>query len=89
MLAEYDMKNPGALRKLVAGGAQLRAFPRDIMQASYNAAFDIYDDLNQKNPKWRKIFEPWNKYREEQLLWFRVAEKNFDDFVMSAKRTPK
>jgi TRAP-type mannitol/chloroaromatic compound transport system substrate-binding protein len=86
MLAEYDMKNPLALRKLVAGGAQLRAFPRDVMQACYNTAFDIYDDLNQKNPKWRKVFESWNKYREEQLLWFRVAERNFDEFVMTAKR---
>ena len=33
MLAKYDADNMPALRRLVAGGAQLRPFPRDVMEA--------------------------------------------------------
>jgi len=89
MLAKYDAKNPVALRRLVAAGTQLRPFPREVMQACYDAAFDIYDDLAQKNPKWKKVYEPWLKFRDEQYLWFRVAENNFDNFAFTAKRTGK
>src|SRR5437588_5315734 len=38
MVAKYDALNPGALRRLVANGVQLRPFPRELMQASYEAA---------------------------------------------------
>ncbi len=83
MLAKYDAENPQAIRRLVAGGAQLRPFSRDIMEAAYKAAFDIYDDLAAKNAKWKKIYEPWKKFRDDEYLWFRVAEQPFDNFVYS------
>jgi TRAP-type mannitol/chloroaromatic compound transport system substrate-binding protein len=38
MLAEYDMKNPVALRELVGQGAQLRPFSQEILEAAFNAA---------------------------------------------------
>ena len=34
MAARYDEANPKALRRLLAGGAQLRAWPREILQAA-------------------------------------------------------
>ena len=37
VLGKYDAGNPPALRRLVAGGAQLRAFPQDVMEACYKA----------------------------------------------------
>ena len=51
------------------------------MQAAYKAAFEIYDDLAAKNPKWKKIYDPWSKFREEEYLWFRVSENTFENFV--------
>jgi TRAP-type mannitol/chloroaromatic compound transport system substrate-binding protein len=33
MVAKYDAKNPEALRRLVANGAQLRAFPKPVVAA--------------------------------------------------------
>ncbi len=81
MLAKYDAQNPAALKRLVAGGTQLKPFPKDFMVASYKAALQVYDELSQKSPAFKKIYASMTKFREEQLLWFRVAEKGFDDFM--------
>src|SRR5918994_2842003 len=35
MAARYDVLNPAAMRRLIAAGTGLRAFPRDVLQASY------------------------------------------------------
>jgi hypothetical protein len=39
--------------------------------------------------RFRAVFEPWLKFREEEYLWFRVAENSFDNFVyvQSQKKT--
>ncbi|MBP2229138.1 TRAP-type mannitol/chloroaromatic compound transport system substrate-binding protein [Azospirillum agricola] len=84
MNAKYDAENPAALRRLVAGGAQLKPFPREVMEACYKAAFELYDETAKSNPKFAKIFEPWKKFREEEYLWFRVGESSFDNFVFTA-----
>lgn len=88
MTAQYDTRNPTALRKLVAGGAQLRSFPRPVMEAAYRAAFDLYDELAVKSPQFKKIYTAWRRYRRDSYLWFRTAEHSFDNFVyvQSAKR---
>lgn len=87
MVAKYDSLNPAALRRLVAGGVQLRAFSQEIMEASFKAANELYDETAEKNPRFKKVYEPWRKFRDDQVLWFRVAEENFDNFMgaMSAK----
>ena len=81
MQAKYDADNPAALRRLVANGAELRPFSREIMQASYKAAFEVYDELAGKNPKFKKVYEAWKAFRADQYLWFRVAEHTFENFV--------
>jgi TRAP-type mannitol/chloroaromatic compound transport system substrate-binding protein len=88
MVAKYDAVNPAALRRLVAGGVQLRPFPRDIMQASWRAANELYAETSASNPKFKKVYEPWSKFRDEDILWFRVAEENFDQFMATAAHTP-
>jgi TRAP-type mannitol/chloroaromatic compound transport system substrate-binding protein len=85
MLARYDAKNTEALRRLVAGGAQLRALPRPVMDACYQAAHELYAELAQKHAEFRKIYESWTRFREEQYLWFRVAEHTYDSFVYSVR----
>jgi len=84
MLAKYDAVNPAALRRLVAQGVQLRPFSREILNACYAAANAVYAEEAEKNAKFKKIYEPWKKFREDQILWFRVAEQNFDNFMATA-----
>ncbi|MGH8751658.1 MAG: TRAP transporter substrate-binding protein [Burkholderiales bacterium] len=84
MQARYDAKNTEALKRLVQGGAQLRPFSREIMIECEKAAFELYDELSAKSPEWKKIYEPWKKFRADQYLWFRVAENSFDNFVYNS-----
>jgi TRAP-type mannitol/chloroaromatic compound transport system substrate-binding protein len=83
MVAKYDAQNPAALKRLIAGGTQLRGFSREVMVASYKAALEVYKEAGEKSPAFKKIYESMVAFRTEQLLWFRVAEKGFDDFMHS------
>ncbi len=92
MQAAYDAKNPDALKRLVAGGAQLRPFSREILQAAYNAAMGLYEELSAKNPNWKKVYSDYAKFRDDQHSWFRFTEANFDNFMQvgrSAKAAGK
>jgi len=86
MLAKYDAQNPAALKRLVAGGTQLRRFSNEILTAAYKAANEVYADMSKQSPHFKKIYESMLKFREEQLLWFQVAEKGFDDFMHTVHR---
>ena len=80
-IAKYDVQNPQALRRLVAAGTQLRAFPREVMQACYKAAFELYEETAAKNAEFKKVYEPWKAFRDSEYQWFRVAESTFDNFA--------
>src|SRR5512143_454663 len=56
MTAKYDVLNPPALRKLIAQGTQLRPFPQEILEASWKAANEVYDETSAKNPKFKKVY---------------------------------
>ncbi|MBP6819686.1 MAG: TRAP transporter substrate-binding protein DctP [Ferrovibrio sp.] len=84
MVAKYDSLNPGALKKLVGGGTLLRPFPRPVMEACYEAANELYAETSAKNPKFKKVFDSWVKFRDEQVQWWRVAENTFDNLMISA-----
>ncbi len=81
MLAKYDAENPAALKRLVGGGTQLRGFSREIMVASYKASLEVYKEMSAKSPAFKKIWASIVKFRTDELLWFRVAEKGYDDFM--------
>lgn len=83
MQADYDVKNVAALRRLVASGTQLREFPRDVMISAQDATFELYKEFSAKYPMFRKIYAPWKKFRDDEYLWFKVAERAFDSFVTS------
>jgi TRAP-type mannitol/chloroaromatic compound transport system substrate-binding protein len=81
--AKYDADNPAALRRLVANGTQLRPFSKDILEACYKAAYELYSEETARNPKFAKVYEPWKHFRSEEDLWFRVEEQQFDNFILS------
>ena len=84
MQSRYDVENPAALRRLIAGGAQLRPFPRDLMLAAYKVTEELYAETAAANPKFKKVFDGWNAFRSDQFQWFRVAENTFDNFAFTA-----
>jgi TRAP-type mannitol/chloroaromatic compound transport system substrate-binding protein len=85
MMAKYDARNSGALRTLVAGGTKLHRFPKDVMDASFKAAMEVYSELNASNPAWKKIYDDYAVFRRDANLWFRFTEAAFDDFMQAQR----
>src|SRR5439155_20651469 len=80
--ANFDASNPAALKRLLAYGTQLRAFSPAIMQACLKAAQEVYAETSAKNADFKKIWESILAFRNDQYLWWRVAEYAYDDFMI-------
>jgi TRAP-type mannitol/chloroaromatic compound transport system substrate-binding protein len=85
MPAKYDELNPISLRRLVASGTQLRPFPRAVLEAAEKASYELYDELKGKSKHWARMYPEWLKFRNEQFLWFRVAEHTYDTYAFNSK----
>ena len=85
MTAKYDARNPGAVRRLVGAGAQLRAFPQDILDASFKAANELYDEISGKNAEFKKVYDSYRAFRNDEYLWWQVAEYTFDTFMIRSR----
>lgn len=85
MMAEYDHKNPVALRNLVKNGVKLRSYSQEILKAAYKGAQELYAEESANNPAFNKIAEHYFKYQKEQNQWFGVAEASLDRFLQTIK----
>jgi TRAP-type mannitol/chloroaromatic compound transport system substrate-binding protein len=85
MQAKYDARNPGALKQLVAAGTQLRPFPQEVMEACYKASNELYAETNAQNAKFKKVFDHMMAFRNDEYLWWQVAEYTFDNFMIRAR----
>ena len=85
--SKYDAANPGALKRLVVGGAELRLFPQEVMEACYRTANQLYLQLGAENPRFKKIADSYMAFRADQYLWWQVAEYSFDNFMIRQRRS--
>jgi TRAP-type mannitol/chloroaromatic compound transport system substrate-binding protein len=85
MLAKYDARNPAALRRLLGAGTQLRPFSQEILEAAYKAANEVYDEVSGKNADFKKVYESVRGFRNEEYLWFQVAEYAYDTFMIRTR----
>lgn len=79
--ARYDARNPGALRQLVGEGARLARLPRDVMDAAFQASREVYAELNESNPDWRKIYGDYARFLADQVRWHALAEGSYDQYI--------
>ena len=87
MMAKYDARNASALRRLIAGGTNVKPFPRPVMEAFFRAAQQMYTDLGSKNADFKRIHESYSAFQRETVSWMRFTENTFDDFVANALRS--
>ncbi len=85
MMAKYDAGNPAALKRLVAGGAKLQPFSQPIMDACYKASLEVYDETTKANADFKKIYDNFVAFRNDQYLWWQVAEYSFDTYMIRAR----
>jgi TRAP-type mannitol/chloroaromatic compound transport system substrate-binding protein len=83
---KYDTENPMALRRLVASGAQLRAFPKEVTQAAFKAANELYEEMSAQSPAFKKIYAHWSKFRQEQVTWQQFCDLPFDNLMSGLLR---
>ena len=89
MQAQYDALNPAALRRLVAGGAQLRAFSPEILSACFDAAEQTYAEISAKNADFKTMLDSLKAFRNEENLWFQIADGTYDNFMFAQQRAGK
>jgi TRAP-type mannitol/chloroaromatic compound transport system substrate-binding protein len=85
MQARYDQQNPGALKRLAAGGTQLRPFTSDILDACLKATNELWKEISEKNPDFKKSIDAMLAYRADEYLWWQVAEYGFDIFMIRSR----
>ena len=85
MIAKYDAKNPTALKQLVGSGTLLKQFPKEVLDASYKAAMEVYAETSATNAEFKKVYDDYKKFMDDQNLWHRVAEGSYANFMYSKR----
>jgi len=83
--ARYDARNPAALKRLVANGAQLRPFPQAVMEACLKASNDVNAETSAANPEFKKVWDSIVAFRNDEYLWWQVAEYTYDTFMIRTR----
>ncbi|WGR92562.1 TRAP transporter substrate-binding protein DctP [Bradyrhizobium sp. ISRA443] len=81
MMAKYDQTNPPALKRLLAAGAKLHAFPAPVMEASFKAAKELHNEVSATNADFKKVYESLSSFASNGYQWFQVAEVGYDNFM--------
>jgi TRAP-type mannitol/chloroaromatic compound transport system substrate-binding protein len=82
MQARYDARNPQALKRLVAAGTQLRPFSQSIMEACLKASEEVNAETSAVNPDYKKVWDSIVALRNDEYLWWQVAEYSYDTFMI-------
>ena len=86
MIEKYDSVNPAALKRLIAGGAELKAFPQPVLEACYKATAQHLAGLASKSPLFKKALDSHHAYMKEVLFYTQIAENFYDNYLLAALR---
>jgi TRAP-type mannitol/chloroaromatic compound transport system substrate-binding protein len=85
MTARYDARNPAALKRLVAAGAQLRPFPQTVLEACLKASIEVNNETSAVNADYKKVWDSIIAFRNDEYLWWQVAEYTYDTFMIRTR----
>ncbi|MEZ5644615.1 MAG: TRAP transporter substrate-binding protein DctP [Burkholderiaceae bacterium] len=85
MTAKYDAQNPQALKRLVAAGTKLKAFPKELMDAGFKMAMQVFAENEAKSPMFKKIHQDMRAFQRDQILWSRFSEWRYDSYISGLK----
>jgi TRAP-type mannitol/chloroaromatic compound transport system substrate-binding protein len=83
--ARYDARNPAALKRLIAAGTQLRPFPQAVMEACLKASNEVNAETAASNADYKKVLDSMQAFRNDEYLWWQVAEYTFDGFMIRTR----
>ena len=85
MTGRYDARNPAALKRLVAARAQLRPFPQPVMEACLKASNEVNAETSASNADYKKVLDSMQAFRNDEYLWWQVAEYTYDSFMIRTR----
>jgi TRAP-type mannitol/chloroaromatic compound transport system substrate-binding protein len=85
MQAKYDARNPVALRNLLKAGVELRRFTDPTMDACLKASNEVNAEAAAANADFKKIYEKMIAFRNDQYLWWQVAEYSYDNYMIRTR----
>ncbi|UUZ52578.1 hypothetical protein LP419_24830 [Massilia sp. H-1] len=56
------------------------------MNGCYAAAQEVMSEEAAKNAKFKKVYEPWSRFRQDQNMWASVAEASMQQYLINAGR---
>ena len=86
MVARQDSLNAAALRRLIAGGTQLRIFPMPLLRTFHDHATRIYTELNAANADFRRFYDHYTRFQREGAGWLRIGEDSFNNMMSELQR---
>lgn len=55
------------------------------MDAAFKARNEVYAELNDTNPHWKKIYADYSRFLADQYQWAPIAEGSFDQYMAAQK----
>jgi TRAP-type mannitol/chloroaromatic compound transport system substrate-binding protein len=82
MMAKYDGRNAAALRRLIAGGTQVKPFPKPVMEGFYKAAQGMYQEIGGQNAAFKKLYDSYTAFMADGNLWTQIADYTMDSYMI-------
>ena len=70
-----------AFNEAFAMSVERAGLSRWLAARGEEAALERYAEESAKNPKWKKIYDNYTAFQREQILWFRVCENTYDNYM--------
>ncbi len=83
MLAKFNAVNGKVLGQLVLTGTKLLPFSSAILQASYQEAFTMYEEMATEDEDFRNMYLQWQKFRKQIYAWNNINESVFANFALN------
>jgi TRAP-type mannitol/chloroaromatic compound transport system substrate-binding protein len=74
ILAEFEAKNNFYLQKLLSEGAQLRAFPHEVLELLKQKSEEVLREIVQKDEFSKRVFESMEKFKKDIKQWNKISE---------------
>jgi TRAP-type mannitol/chloroaromatic compound transport system substrate-binding protein len=81
-LGRYDARNPQAFKRIYSSGTKVVPFPQPVMEACLKASNEVNAETSAANPDYKKVWDSIQAFRNDEYLWWQVAEFTYDAFMI-------
>ncbi len=82
-LGEFEAKNNFYLQKMIQEeGVKLRRYPQEVLDQLKIYAGEVIEEITERDPKSKKIYESFRAFKENISAWSNVTESVFYDAIL-------